>query len=108
MNYDRGNKKWQSLFLVEHKRKLKKLKKRMSKIDKPELSDQKKEDLDMILFKSKKQKKIISVEYFEDGFIKEYTGIIEKIDKVQKIIIINNEKYRLILEVCNIVDLIEE
>ncbi|MGM0602809.1 MAG: YolD-like family protein [Bacillota bacterium] len=108
MNYDRGNKKWQSLFLVEHKRKLKNLKEKMNKIEKPDLSDQQKEKLDMILFKAKKEKKSIKVEYFKDGIIRDFSGIIGGIDKGNRKIEIKNGREKLVLDVFNIVNLIEK
>lgn len=93
MNFkDRGNKKWNSLMLVEHQKLLKKLKEDDKKQKKPELDQQ---QLNLINSKIKKafnEKITIKIIFFANYQINSLKGKINKIEKNEKQILIKTAK----------------
>lgn len=77
---DRGSKKWTSLMLVEHKRKLKQLEKNKNNIEKPELSEDKLQELDYLLEKAIAKNLTVLMKYYKN---QEYQNIQGKIKSVQ-------------------------
>ncbi len=84
---DRGNKKWTSLMLTEHRRALKKFKKSQQYKEKPELDGQKLEEMDYTLKKALALKVMVKIIYFENKDYKTFIGNIKKCLKEEKKII---------------------
>lgn len=59
----------------------------------PELSEEQKDKMDYVIFKCYSEKKIIDLFYYENGFINVYSGVIDKIDLLQKKICLIPKKY---------------
>jgi len=102
MNFkDRGNKKWNSLMLVEHQKKLKELKLKEQDVEKPELDQQQLEDLDLKIKYAVEKNLDLKLIFYENKKIKEIKGKIFKIEKYKKKIIIkknNNQVKKLSFE----------
>ena len=93
MNFkDRGNKKWTSLFLVEHKKRLRKLKEHEEDKEKPMLDDQEKEVINYRLQQALQNNLAVKIKYYDDKRFKIAAGRIDKVDINQKYILINNLK----------------
>ncbi|RCW57457.1 MULTISPECIES: YolD-like family protein [Halanaerobium] len=85
MNFkDRGNKKWNSLMLVEHQKRLKELKNRESDLKKPVLDQQQLREFNFKITKALNQNLILRVKYYEDKRIKNIEGKILKIEKYKQ------------------------
>ncbi len=83
---DRGNKKWTSLMLVEHKKRLKELKEKEGQLEKPELDEQLKEEINSKLKQALKDDLLVKLKYFKNkSFITE-AGRISKVDSIEKYI----------------------
>jgi len=95
MNFkDRGNKKWTSLMLVEHRKRLKELKEHEDDREKPTLDDQ-----EMAVINFKLQQAIdnnleVKINYYESKRFKTIIGEIKKVDINRKEIVINEEKIK--------------
>ncbi|MFW6034881.1 MAG: YolD-like family protein [Halothermotrichaceae bacterium] len=81
---DRGNIKWSSLMLTEHRDKLKEIMKNDSDIEKPVLDKQQLEMMNNILRKAVAEDKSVSVFYYDSKSICKYQGKIMEIDKINK------------------------
>jgi hypothetical protein len=81
---DRGNKKWNSLMLVEHQRKLRELKLNENNQDKPELDQQQLADINFKIQKSLNENLTLKIIYYENKKIKNTTGKILKIQEYKK------------------------
>jgi len=91
---DRGNIKWTSLMLVEHRKKLEKLKNNENNKEKPELSEDELERLNYILKRAINENLNIEVIYYHKKNFHHCKGKIMKIKSFpQKIILNSNEKY---------------
>ncbi|MFP4198669.1 MAG: YolD-like family protein [Halanaerobium sp.] len=87
MNFkDRGNKKWNSLMLVEHQKRLKELKMKEADLQKPELDQQQLAEFDFKIQEALNKNLTISIKFFENKRIKIIKGKILKIEKNRKII----------------------
>lgn len=83
---DRGNKKWTSLMLVEHKKRLKELKEKEGQLEKPELDEQLKEEINFKLKQALTDDLLVELEYYKNkSFIRD-TGKISKVDNIEKYI----------------------
>lgn len=104
---DRGNKKWNSLMLVEHQKKLKELKLKEKNCKKPELDQQQLEKIDSKIQKAWKNNLNLKIFFYEDKKIKKIKGIISKIDIYKKEIKIkqNNGRIKNILFI-NIIEVL--
>ncbi|MFW6007573.1 MAG: YolD-like family protein [Halanaerobiales bacterium] len=101
---DRGNKKWVSLMLVEHKRKLKRLKQKKGEKEKPDLEEHKLEEMNYILDKAIQQNLKIKITYYRNKNCHSFKGKIKKVGNNQ--LLINNEKgNNLTLNPKNIIDI---
>ncbi|MGM0498628.1 MAG: YolD-like family protein [Bacillota bacterium] len=81
MNFkDRGNKKWNSLMLVEHQRRLKELKLKEQDLEKPELDQQQLEDFNLKIKKAVNKNLNLKLIFYENKKIKEIKGTIFEID----------------------------
>jgi hypothetical protein len=93
MNFkDRGNKKWTSLFLVEHKKKLRELKLNENNREKPILDDQEKKAINYQLQQALQNDLELKIKYYENKRFKKVAGRIEKVDINQKIIHVKDKK----------------
>ncbi len=104
---DRGNKKWTSLMLVEHKKRLKELKEKEKHLVKPELDDQIKEEINLKIKQALNNNLELKLTYFYDYSFVEFRGKIKKIDSIKKYIKIvdhNNLEKKINLE--NVMDLV--
>jgi hypothetical protein len=96
MNFkDRGNKKWTSLFLVEHKKRLRELKEHEKDREKPILDDQDKEVINYRLQQALQNNLAVEIKYYDNKRFKTAAGRIDKVDINQKYILINNKKITL-------------
>ena len=100
---DRGNKKWTSLMLVDHKRKLKKLKQNQNNKEKPELEEHKLQELNYRLKKAIKENLEVSIKYYHKKDFLYYQGKIQQIQ--EKIIILKNDENIYKLKADNILDI---
>ncbi|ADQ15765.1 YolD-like family protein [Halanaerobium hydrogeniformans] len=93
MNFkDRGNKKWTSLMLVEHRKRLKELKENEEKAEKPELDEQEKADINYKLLRALKEKIQLEIIYCEDKILKKTRGYLEAINSKEKYILLSKNK----------------
>jgi len=81
---DRGNKKWNSLMLVEHQRKLRELKLSENNQEKPELDQQQLADINLKIQKALNENSTLKIIYYENKKIKNATGRILKIQEYKK------------------------
>ena len=101
MNFkDRGNKKWISMMLIEHRKELKKLKEHEDDKDKPILDDQEKEMQEKEMINTKLQQAIhnnlsINIKYYEDKKFKTITGTIKKTDVNKGVIFVSDKKIKI-------------
>ncbi|MGM0411167.1 MAG: YolD-like family protein [Bacillota bacterium] len=90
---DRGNIKWTSLMLVEHREKLEKLKRSENKIKKPELSEEKLNRLDYLFKKALNKNLNIKITYYQRKHLHQWKGKIKKISpENSQVIFYNNKK----------------
>ncbi len=94
---DRGNIKWTSLMLVEHKKALKKLRENIDLKEKPELDEQELMRLNMILKKALKVDKTTLIVYYSKGKFKQIEGLIKKYLPLQRQILVKNEEQKIYL-----------
>ena len=78
---DRGNKKWNSLMLVEHQKRLKELKMRESEIEKPELDQQQLNDFNFKIKEALNKNLTLRIKFYEQKRIKIIEGKISKVEK---------------------------
>lgn len=107
MNFkDRGNKKWTSLMLVEHQKRLKELKMQESEVDKPELDQQQLKEINFKIQKSLSENLSVIITFYENKKIRSIQGRIIKIDKYKKQIKIEQiDKPIKIIDFVQIIDL---
>ncbi len=102
----RGMVKWQPFAsLPEQANYINKLMYEMNRIERPILSDDQLNELNITLYESYENKEIISLEYFYDGYIYLVEGIIVKIDSVKKTLIIENNNKRDKFSIASIVNI---
>jgi len=91
MNFkDRGNKKWNSLMLVEHQKKLKELKLKEQNVEKPELDQQQLKEFNLKINRAVKKNLCLKIIFYENKKIDKIEGKILKIEKYKKEIKIKN------------------
>ena len=73
------------------------------KMDLPILSDEKKDEMDIILFNCYSYNKIINIYYYEDGQIISYSGVIKKIDLINRKIIFFPKKCFELEKIVNVI-----
>jgi len=83
---DRGNKKWTSLMLVEHKKRLKELKEKEGQLEKPELDEQLKEEINFKLKQALTDDLLVELEYYKNKSFIRASGKISKVDNIEKYI----------------------
>ena len=82
MNFkDRGNKKWNSLMLVEHQKKLKELKMKQDEVEKPELDSQRLQKINFKVQEALQRNLELKIKFYENKRIKIIKGKILKIKK---------------------------
>ena len=91
---DRGNKKWNSLLLVEHQKRLKKLKQKEEETDKPEVDPQLLEELGFKIKKALKNKLNVKIKYYSDNRQKVLEGKIKNINKYTKELNIKSDNHK--------------
>ena len=85
MNFkDRGNKKWNSLMLVEHQNRLKELKMQESDVEKPELDQQQLQEINFKIKQALNKTLPVRIKFYEDKKIKNLEGEILKVEKYTK------------------------
>ena len=85
MNFkDRGNKKWNSLMLVEHQKRLQKLKRREKDLEKPELDPQQIQEINSKIKMALDENLTLSLKFYENKRIKNLEGKILKIEKYKQ------------------------
>ena len=88
---DRGNIKWTSLMLVEHRRKLEELKENESNKKRPELDEQIYEIFNYKIKEAIKQKIRVRITYYQDKDYKTVKSYLKKHDSYQKKLILKND-----------------
>lgn len=89
---DRGNIKWNSLMLVEHKKMLEKLKDEEKDKNKPQLDEQELQRLNRILHQAIEEKLTVKIIYYREKRYYNIKGVIEKYLLSPKMIVMNNSK----------------
>lgn len=85
MNFkDRGNKKWNSLMLVEHQRRLKELKLKEDEVKKPELDEQELAEINLKVQEALRKKLSVEITFYVDRRIKKIKGKIVGVDKYRR------------------------
>lgn len=93
MNYkDRGNKKWTAMMLIEHRKRLEKLKESEKNRKKPILDDQEKSAINFKLQQAMQKDLTVEIKYYDNKRFKNSAGRIDKVDINQRYIIISNKK----------------
>ena len=82
---DRGNKKWTSLMLVEHRKGLEEILKHEEDIDRPELDDQQLERLDCVIQDALRDNLLVEVIYYESRRLHRVKGSI-KVNNTQIVV----------------------
>ncbi len=100
---DRGNKKWTSLMLVEHKRQLRKLQKKQNDRDKPKLEEHKLQEMNYLLEEAINNNQKISVKYYHNNDFSYYRGKIKEVNKNNILLKNNQNNYK--LKIGNIIDI---
>jgi len=77
---DRGDIKWTSLMLTEHREALKKLKQEENNIEKPELDEQQLEEMNYFIQKAIREKTRVRIIYFKENRIQKTESIIKEIN----------------------------
>lgn len=89
---DRGNIKWSSLMLVDHKEKLKELFSGENDLPRPELDEQKLEEMNLLLDKSIHENTPISIVCYQDKRYHSLQGRVKSYDPVKKeLVLITSE-----------------
>ena len=102
---DRGNIKWTSLMLTEHREKLRELFNHDSEQKKPELDEQKKEELDFIIKMTLKHNLPIVIYYFENRKEQKIRGFIKEYVPLKELLVISVDKEDKHLNIHSIIDL---
>ncbi|RAK04203.1 YolD-like protein [Halanaerobium saccharolyticum] len=85
MNFkDRGNKKWNSLMLVEHQKKLKELKMREMDVKKPELDEQQLQEINFKINKALNRNLIVKIKFYKNKELKNIEGKILRVEKYEQ------------------------
>lgn len=77
---------------------------RLNKKPKPELQEDKLEDMDRIMKSAIQDNKQVTIMYLDDGYVYEYKGFITKLDEINRLLFIDKIKY----EIKNVIDIIIE
>jgi hypothetical protein len=77
---DRGDIKWTSLMLTEHREALKKLKQEENNTNKPELDEQQLEEMNYLIQNAVKEKTRVRIIYFKENRIQKTEVIIKEIN----------------------------
>ncbi|HHT51090.1 MAG TPA: YolD-like family protein [Eubacteriaceae bacterium] len=101
---DRGNIKWSSMMLTEHREELEKWAKETRKQEKPILDEQKLEEINYLLYQSLKQGVSLWINYFNDGEFIHLKGVVKDYYPLKKELLfkVKNKDVQLILS--NIID----
>jgi hypothetical protein len=107
MNFkDRGNKKWNSLMLVEHQKRLKELKMQEADREKPDLDLQQLEEFNFKIEEALNKNLTLKIKFYEQKQIKVIEGEIAKVEKYKKQIKIKQSNNKIsILKFKQIIDL---
>jgi len=72
MNFkDRGNKKWNSLMLVEHQKRLKELKMQEANVEKPELDQQQLQEINFKIEEALNKHLTVRIKFYQNKQIKD-------------------------------------
>lgn len=102
---DRGNIKWTSLMLTEHRDKLKELMIREDDRGRPEIDEQKYQEMETILKKALSEKKPVGIIYYWNKRFKICQGKVRGFNPFKKELIIEeNEKGIILIQIGDIID----
>lgn len=89
---DRGKMKWQgAFFMPEHVKMLKQISYDDKKQKKPQLDEQKFEEIGFVVMDSLNYTTPIKVTIWQDGFFQAVTGVVDKVDMLMKYILFDTE-----------------
>ena len=92
---DRGLKKWHGFFMPEQVGMLKELNVEDKKQIKPQLDEQELEEIGFIVMDSLNHTLSIKITIWRDGFFTSLTGIVDKVDMLNKYILFETEEEKL-------------
>ncbi len=101
---ERGNKKWCSIFLPEHKQMINELANQEKDVSKPELTEDKLEEINRIFQRSLEHFEPIDVVYYKDKRFHTFHGVITQVNTILHTFKIQNEDKLLTIPLENIVD----
>ena len=99
---DRGNIKWTSLMLVEHRKALEKLKNNEELKEKHELTEQELKRLNRIVKEALKLNELVDIVYYKQGKFKEIKGLIKKYLPLKRQILLLDNCNKVYLDIDNI------
>ncbi|WP_050748602.1 YolD-like family protein [Halothermothrix orenii] len=102
---DRGNIKWSSLMLVEHREKLKQLIKGEKEVLKPELDEHILDEMNKILGKALEKKLAVSLEYYKNRNLYKVSGYIEEYNLQSKELLVCSGLNKRYLSLDNIISI---
>ncbi|MFW6016897.1 MAG: YolD-like family protein [bacterium] len=102
---DRGNIKWSSLMLTEHRKKLEELYEFDKKDKKPILDQQKLDKMDKVIKQAIHEKASVRIRYYHKNDFEEYCGVIYNYKPLSRELIIICNKNKKNLKIRNIVDI---
>ncbi|MCF8001048.1 MAG: YolD-like family protein [Halanaerobiales bacterium] len=91
---DRGNIKWTSLMLVEHRKKLEELKNNENKREKPDLDQQIYEVFNYRIKEAIEKQYKVKIIYYDDSKYREISTYIKKFDSNQKKLYLTDQKIK--------------
>ncbi|GAE91425.1 yOLD protein [Gracilibacillus boraciitolerans JCM 21714] len=105
MVHDRGKIKWTSLMLPEHVTMLQNFFMETTPIEKPNMSEDYLLEMDYILQKALQTKQHITLELYQEGYIFQYIGIIDKfkVDQRQLVLQLDKQQEKKIIRLKDII-----
>lgn len=102
---DRGNIKWTAMMLTEHKEALERLAEKTKEVAKPEVDDQKLEEMNRILCHSLVERVPVEITYFQNSSCQRIGGIIKNYHPIHReLLIVDGAGNEITLLLANIVD----
>ncbi|OCA90525.1 hypothetical protein A8F94_01170 [Bacillus sp. FJAT-27225] len=93
---DRGKMKWRSAFFMPEQSKLmKEARLEDSKVVKPILDEQEWEEIEQTILLAMEFSNKVKIKTWQDGFFKEYQGMLHRIDELRKIVYLQTDDLRM-------------
>ena len=95
---------WNGFILPEQKAILNKMRNKGSQADKPYLDDQQKEAISTKLLIAENSHLLLEITYYEDGQILTAKGRFNKLDRINKFLVIRNRECSIAVKIENLLD----